>query len=182
MFHLTDPKPDMVVIDDIAHSLANLCRFTGHSKVFYSVAQHCVLCALQVEDYIHADSAHRAHRVRKVQRLALMHDAAEAYVGDMSSPLKMLFPEFRIIEERIQAVVHAALGIESDTRSEATVRDIDFRMLFTEKRDVLAVNQSWPVEKQDSFVSPIPRCWPPAEAYANFKLAWMLMNEPGALR
>ncbi len=68
--------PDDIDIRDIAHALSHLCRFTGHTNIFYSVAQHCLLVSEKIPGG------------PEVKLAALLHDAAEAYVNDLSSPLK----------------------------------------------------------------------------------------------
>lgn len=75
-FNLCDPTPDMVCIEDIAHHLAMVCRWAGATTDFFSVAQHSVLVSKIVPPVL--------------QRWALLHDAAEAYVGDVTRPLKVL--------------------------------------------------------------------------------------------
>ena len=75
-FFFDDVQPDSIDIRDIAHALSQLCRFTGHSNLFYSVAQHSLLVSEKMPG-------------RPIDKLtALLHDAAEAYIGDVSSPLK----------------------------------------------------------------------------------------------
>jgi hypothetical protein len=74
-----DPDPEQLVVEDIARALANQCRFGGHCRVFYSVAQHSVIVAWLVEE--------RGGDVEDVFA-ALMHDAGEAYLGDMPHPMK----------------------------------------------------------------------------------------------
>ena len=74
-----DPDPEQLDAGDIARALANQCRFGGHSRVFYSVAQHCVIVSRVVEE--------RGGDVEDVFA-ALMHDAGEAYLGDMPHPIK----------------------------------------------------------------------------------------------
>jgi hypothetical protein len=69
-----DPDPDDISIDDIAHALANACRFTGHTKVPYSVAQHSYLVHTKVPD--------------EDKLWACLHDAPEAYLGDLAAPIK----------------------------------------------------------------------------------------------
>lgn len=81
-FDLLAPTAGMVVLEDIAYALSRLCRFTGHCSRHYSVAEHSVNVAKQCQlEHGFSDSWAMA---------ALLHDAAEAYIGDLSSPLKSL--------------------------------------------------------------------------------------------
>jgi len=86
-FDLLAPKADQVSTLDIAHALSQLCRFNGHTSRHYSVAQHSLLVASIVP--------------AEHQLAALLHDATEAYVGDMTRPLKALLPDFSAIEHGI---------------------------------------------------------------------------------
>lgn len=120
-FNLQHPREIDVCIEDIAHALAFQCRFTGHSRRFYSVAQHSVCCAWA------APPAARLH--------ALLHDAHEAYVGDMNSPLKHLIGGVYVrIADRIQRVINRKFGVELYPEE---IHEIDRRMLLTEQRDLL---------------------------------------------
>lgn len=97
------PTPDMIDIQDIAHALSNLCRFGGHTSEFYSVAQHSVLVQIL---------AHRAGAIPSVVFAALMHDATEAYVQDVISPLKHILGEkYNEVERRFQRVIGYKFGI-----------------------------------------------------------------------
>lgn len=86
-FDLAEPEACAFQVSDIAHALGNICRFTGHTQRFYSVAEHSVICSHMVppEDAM----------------AALMHDAAEAFIGDVSSPLKSLLPDYKAVEQRV---------------------------------------------------------------------------------
>ncbi len=89
---IVDPlniHPDQIVIEDIAHALAFQCRFNGHCREFYSIAQHSILMALKFTNTV-------------MQLYGLFHDAAEAYLGDMISPLKKVMPEFKTHEQTLQ--------------------------------------------------------------------------------
>ena len=140
--HLVAPDPGSIHIADIAHSLAHLCRFTGHTRQHYSVAQHSVLLSFVVKPE-HALAG-------------LLHDAAEAYLGDVSSPLKSLLPEYRLIEQRMQATIHRRFGLPQNL-PEAMRRDIkhaDAVMLATECRDLMPGHgQVWSVTDA---IKPLP--------------------------
>lgn len=120
-FDLLDPQPDMVVVEDIAHALSNICRFTGHTRAFYSVAEHSVHVAEIVPEELHLQG--------------LLHDAAEAYIQDIATPLKWLLPDYKLIEQRVWKAVAAKFNLPDDLDQQ--VKDADLRMLLTERRDLM---------------------------------------------
>ncbi len=102
---LNNINADDISLDDIAHSLAMQCRFNGHFTFFYSVATHSILATtLAMQDRLLVD----------VLRAILMHDAAEAYVGDMVRPLKDALPQFKAIESGVEAAIGKRFGIDFD--------------------------------------------------------------------
>lgn len=113
-----DPDPDTMCIEDIANALAQLNRYTGHTPYPYSVAQHCVLASRMI--------------VPELSFEMLMHDAQEAYVGDVSSPLKQLLPDYQEIEERLETVVRRKFGLPP--KMTLHVKEVDTRMLVTEAK------------------------------------------------
>ena len=92
-----NPNPDDIVIEDIAHCLSMQCRFGGHLPVFYSVAQHSVMCSLMVPEEYALE--------------ALLHDASEAYLLDMPSPIKHGLTNYKDVETALQKVIAAKFGI-----------------------------------------------------------------------
>jgi hypothetical protein len=127
-FDLLSPSASMVEPADIAHALSMLCRFNGHSRAFYSVAQHSYLVA----DLVPA----------QYQLEALLHDAAEAYVGDLVSPLKQLLPEYRQIEHHVWHAICARFQINPVLPP--CVHDADLVALATERRDLMpAHGEPW---------------------------------------
>lgn len=132
-FRLLEPRAEDVNISDICWSLANQCRFNGHCRPFYSVAEHSIRVAEVVQrDYGLSDTA-------DIVFAALMHDAAETYIGDIIAPLKNL-PEFAAIHE-IEARIMRAIGERFDFdpfAGAATVRYADRQLLATEARDLMA--------------------------------------------
>lgn len=95
---------DEVSIDDIAHSLARLCRFNGHVSGFLSVARHSLWVAERLREVGRTD----------LELTGLLHDAAEAYLGDMIRPLKHgdVGEVYRVAEERVEAAVAERFGLE----------------------------------------------------------------------
>lgn len=120
-FYPLEPRIDKVAIEDIAHGLAFQCRFNGQTCDFYSVAQHSLIVA---------DLVPQSHRLA-----ALLHDAAEAYLGDMVKPLKVLMPEFSAVEDKVTALIAKAFGVSF--RDYAPIKRADLIALATEKRDLM---------------------------------------------
>ena len=118
------PRAEDIDINDIAHALSHLCRFGGHSAEFYSVAQHSVLVSRECPGY---------------ELEALLHDAAEAFLGDVPRPLKRsnAFGGYVAAEAHLQAVILRRFGIIPEPESVATIALADRRMLRTEQRDLM---------------------------------------------
>lgn len=99
---LSDPRPQHIELEDVARGLARTCRFAGHTRRFYSVAEHAVLVA----DYLEARGASVV-----AQLCGLHHDDHEAFVGDVTRPLKAMLPDYPALADRVQEAVEQALGI-----------------------------------------------------------------------
>jgi predicted RNase H-like nuclease len=116
-----NPNKDDIDINDIAHALAHMCRANGHFNSFYSVAQHSINCSLEA----------RAKGYSKdVQLACLLHDASEAYMSDITRPVKKLLPQYLDIEERLQKAIYEKFNI-SDV-SPDTIKEIDDALLYYE--------------------------------------------------
>lgn len=128
-FDLLAPKADQVSTLDIAHALSQLCRFNGHTSRPYSVAQHSLLVASIVP--------------AEHQLAALLHDATEAYVGDMTRPLKALLPDFSAIEHGIWLAICERFQL--DPQLPECIHEADMVALATERRDLMPEHgESWP--------------------------------------
>ncbi len=113
-----------ICIEDIAHALSLLCRANGHIRQFYSVAQHCIHCAME---------AKAQGLPGRVQLHCLLHDAAEAYIGDITRPLKRHLKAYVEAEDALQAVILRALHVPALTEEEqAAIHSIDDRLLYHE--------------------------------------------------
>lgn len=102
-FDYANPQPEQINLRDIAHSLALTCRYGGHCSTFYSVAEHSVLVSRLLE-------GSSAQRFRVA---ALLHDAHEAYLGDLPTPLKnAIGPAYRSMVNKADAAIAAAVGVK----------------------------------------------------------------------
>lgn len=152
-FYPLDPRTEDVDPIDIAHALGMICRYGGHSREFYSVAEHCVLMS---------------HAVPEADALwALLHDAAEAYVIDLPRPLKYALPDYRAIEDRVMGAVCERFDLGGPCPP--AVKAADLRILRDE-RDVLMGRPPMPWVSIEQ-VQPLGvsiECWPPPRASSEY--------------
>ena len=154
-----DPHPDQIDLGDIARALANQCRFGGHCRMFYSVAQHCVIVSELTEEQGGGTEDALA---------ALMHDAAEAYLGDLPHPIKhrsQLGAAFREAEEPLDRAIRDRFSVEEPS---AAVKRIDRALLASERRAFSAETWHWP---ELAGVEPLDlelQAWSPDEAAEAF--------------
>lgn len=108
-FDVFDPNPDQIDIEDIAHSLSLLCRFAGHTQSFYSVAEHSIWVAkkVRIEDKL----------------TALLHDASEAYLIDLPSPIKKGIPQYLEMENNLMKAIAQKLEFNYPFSSEIKIAD-----------------------------------------------------------
>ena len=124
-FHYLAPKEDEVDIVDIAHALSLTCRFGGHCKEFYSVAEHSILVAEQVRP--------------ELRLSALLHDAHEAYLHDVPRPIKQDIAGYKEIADRIQTVIQGKFGISSSLE----IEQADNVLLATEAQEIMPNMTDW---------------------------------------
>jgi 5'-deoxynucleotidase YfbR-like HD superfamily hydrolase len=130
-----DPDPASIDIGDIAQALANQCRFGGHSRSFYSVAQHSAI----VSDTCAERGASAAEALA-----ALMHDAGEAYLVDLPHPLKHrseLGPAYRRAEELLEEAIRGRFDLVPQP---AEMKPVDRSLLATERRAFASMSDPWP--------------------------------------
>jgi uncharacterized protein len=139
-FYPLDPRAEDVCIVDIAHALANICRFGGHTTSFYSVAEHSVL----VSDIIRHFTIGAVFDQETVFK-GLMHDATEAYVGDMIRPLKRSMSAYKVAEHAVWLVICEHFQMSPEMHP--IIKEADNRALMTERRDLLKdTGHKWSLE------------------------------------
>lgn len=128
LFNVRDP---LFRLEDIAHSLGHLCRFTGHTKEFYSVADHSILVSIIAEN-TGGDPFE-----------GLMHDAHEAYLGDFATPWKQELPEYAGLDARIYRPLRQAFHLPPQVSPE--IKTADIVALYMEGRRLMPCRSSlWP--------------------------------------
>lgn len=178
---LLDPRPEQIALRDVSHALAHLCRYTGHASRFYSVAEHSVLVAEAIDrEWADAAPGDRHDAVW----CALMHDAHEAYLGDVASPIKAALRRLELggsawdgLEDAIAEAVRDRFDCHHDDApidAPGAIRRADLRMLATEAPHVLP----WPPPRSrelPEWATPYPGVrlsfWPPDEAERRFLIA-----------
>lgn len=124
---LIDPKPEQVDILDIALGLSRIPRWNGQTSRFYSVAEHSIAAAALL----------RQEDGPLFALIGLLHDASEAYLGDVPKPLKRILPEYEEVESRLMSVVFKKYGLPASLPPK--VEEVDARLLATEYRDLFGV-------------------------------------------
>ena len=129
--HFDPILPDITLIDieDIAHALSLTCRGNGHVKTFFSVAQHCINCALEAIEREYSP---------KVILACLLHDASEAYMSDVPSPFKQYLLDYQNMEDHLLEMIYTKFLGEPLTEDEKKlVKDIDKDMLYYDLKELL---------------------------------------------
>lgn len=139
-FYPLDPRPEEIDIEDIAHALSMQCRFTGHVKKFYSVAEHSVRVSWMI-DKLHPPTPEHAAATGFPHNSAafwgLMHDASEAYLIDVARPVKYLpaMDAYRKAEKQAMLAICMRFGL--DPQEPPIVKESDSILLAVEARDLM---------------------------------------------
>ena len=160
-FRPLDPNPADICIEDIAHALAHQCRFSGHTRRFYSVAEHSVRVAELLEAQGHTPD---------VLLWGLLHDASEAYLVDIPTPLKQspMFDAYRLAEFVLNRAIAERFRVPALGIGHWHVGQADAVLLATEARDLMPYRpEHWgtlTAEPLEDVIVP----WSPRTAERNF--------------
>ena len=165
------PRPEDVVLEDIAHALSNQCRYSGHTRCFYSVAEHAVRVSRAIEVKLRGqDIPEDVIRINAF--CGLHHDDSEAYLVDLPRPIKRwseLGNCYRAIEERNMVVICQRFDLPWPLPE--IVDDLDMVLMLTEKRDLMVrgTNEWTDVGNNPDPLPEIIIPWTPREAEAIYR-------------
>lgn len=137
-FDFLDPASSAFVIEDIAYGLSHICRYAGQCSAFYSVAEHSLL----VSEVAHGH-----------EYSALMHDAAEAFIGDVTRPLKQLLPDFKRIEAVVEAAIFERFDVPTPIPKE--IKRADLCVLAAEQAQIMPPETSLWAREEGIIPAPV---------------------------
>lgn len=167
----SDPRPEQFCIEDIAHALSQVCRYAGNSRIFYSVAEHSVRVATRLPP--------------ELKLAGLLHDAAEAYLGDVPKPAKLL-PEldgFNGLEERIMRCIEQRFHLNLGSLSCPAVNRADREVLSIEALILMdPVRRDWELPYNPSMLELLDMQhtggWTPPEAESRMLAMFDVYSNP----
>jgi hypothetical protein len=165
-FDFCAPAESAFTIEDIAQGLANICRYSGQCSSFYSVAEHSLLVSEVAAGF---------------EFEALLHDAAEAFMGDITRPLKQMLPEYRRIEREVESAIFGRFGVPSPLPPE--VKTADLRVLAAEQRQIMPKGtDGWVRSQKVVPAQVVVRHLPPDEAKRAFLAKYETLRPAYVLR
>jgi hypothetical protein len=173
-FDYVKPDPKTVYVHDVAHAAGNICRFNGHTRTFFSIAQHMTEAAqLSMRKTLNKGILPSVRR--DMAYACLIHDAHESYIGDWPSPLKLVLGEdFRKVERPIIVAVEEAFGVtQSMEEHRKHVKEVDLELLYS---DAIRWGMDGTITIDDIEYGD-PRDWVPNDAVIHFQDAVPLVPD-----
>lgn len=145
---------DMIDIESIAHGLAKECRFGGQINCFYSVARHCLTMRESMKHLL----------PREEWIYALLHDAAEAYIGDIPKPIKVCLPDYNVMEAKVMDVIARKWELDPDKFDMPEIHLFDSKIVLDEALQLFTHSPNWVTDFYSKGIYPIgikiePRDW-----------------------
>lgn len=141
-FYPLDPHEEDINIVDIAHALSNLCRYTGHSNKFYSVAQHSIIGTVHLLK-LYPDNEILAKQF-------LLHDATEAYINDIARPLKQYLTLYKTIEDNIAKIIYKKFKVSYPF--DRVIKIIDNSLLYEESKILMLGTDEWSYDMKEELI------------------------------
>lgn len=164
-FYFMRPTPEMIDVEDIAHALGKLCRYGGHTRRFYSVAEHCVHLAKWVI---------RQGGDAQLALEALMHDASEGYLVDMPRPIKAKLSQYKAIEDVLSQAIALKFGLTYPNRH--IIHEADSRILVDERAQAMSKSgNEWGIDGLTGLGVTL-HFWTPEEAPARWLIAYRSLS------
>ncbi len=158
-FYFRNPTPESIDLLDICHSLAMQCRYCGHTKKFYSVAEHSVMMARWMLE--------EGYSI-EVALQALFHDAAEAYISDIPRPVKVTLPSFKELENLLDEAIFAKFNIRYPF--DPIIKEADSRILVDERAQMMRqTDNPWATDNLKAMEIDL-QGWLPEQARREFYL------------
>ena len=149
-----NPDKESIDIEDIAHALSNICRYTGHSKYFYSVAEHSVYVSRLLN--------------KKYSLAGLLHDAAEAYLSDVARPIKPYLKLFNETEDKLLDIIFQKFSLDNIKEVWNNINYCDLQILALERNILMESKHDWQIDNVELPTIEI-KCLQPQEARLFFK-------------
>ena len=151
-FQYLHPNPENLLIEDIAHGLSHICRFSGQCLEFYSVAQHSCIVHDNAPDHLKLEG--------------LLHDASEAYISDIPRPVKTIIPQIKELEHRIQMQVSQRFKFSFPYSNQ--IQLLDTQLMLAEAQQLFTQQVAWWVDGLDPLDVIVTPCWTPKLAKSEF--------------
>jgi hypothetical protein len=185
MWSILHPHPRDVYVDDLAWGMARTCRYGGqlkHNVELYSVAEHATAMtwwAIESGRVTHVEDA----------LAILLHDASEAFYGDIPTPIKKLLPDYKIMEDRAQLVITDAFGLtpKNTLIRKIEIKEIDVRIRIDERLSIIeepaltaGLDVIWDNDPDLERLGVDVTCLLPSQARAAFMscMTWVCENMP----
>lgn len=155
-YWIMDPFPEEINLMDIAVGLSNAARYRGQTKFFYPVLTHCVLVSRGVEK-LALERGWSLQAAKEAAFEGLMHDASEAFLGDVARPLKRqrAMREYCRVEALWEECINKRFGIRSSLQSKTLVKEVDQRIVLDEIQAVMADPDMWRRSKRYEGMDPL---------------------------
>jgi hypothetical protein len=150
-FHFVDPSLDEIDIMDIAVATSREGRFAGHCWNFYPVAQHSVYVSERMELLARCTKEYSQYELSRIALMGLLHDASEAYLKDMPSPVKAYLPDYKKMEDKVQRIIMAKFGILDLWDNESIsnlMHKVDKAVMSSEVRDLIKHKKVWQMQEK----------------------------------